>query len=62
MPNMDEYSDNLVLKVARNCSNTMVCIHNAGIRTVEAFVDHPNVTAVMYAHIPAQGSGRSLMI
>ncbi|KAH8817339.1 glycoside hydrolase family 3 protein [Xylogone sp. PMI_703] len=56
----DEFSDNLVNNVAANCSNTMVFIHNAGIRLVEAWIDHPNVTAVMFAHLPGQDSGRSL--
>jgi len=29
----------------------MVVIHNAGIRIVDAWIDHPNVTAVVYAHL-----------
>lgn len=38
----------------------MVFIHNAGIRLVDAWIDHPNVTAVMYAHLPGQDAGRAL--
>ncbi|KAI9038862.1 beta-glucosidase [Aspergillus affinis] len=56
----DEFSDNLVKNVATNCSNTIVVIHSAGIRTVDAWINHPNVTAVLYAGLPGQESGHSL--
>lgn len=46
--------------VAKKCSNTIVTIHNAGIRLVEQWIDHPNVTAVIFAHLPGQDSGRAL--
>ena len=54
-------SDQLVTNVANSCNNTIVVIHNAGIRLVDAWIDHPNVTAVLYAHLPGQDSGRSLV-
>jgi beta-glucosidase len=57
----DEFSDNLVLNVAKQCGNTIVVIHNAGARIVDAFADHPNVTAIIYAHLPGQDSGRALV-
>lgn len=57
----DEGSNNLVLSVARQCNNTVVVIHNAGPTLVEAFVDHPNVTAIIYAHLPGQDSGRAIV-
>ncbi|KAH7002544.1 glycosyl hydrolase family 3 N terminal domain-containing protein [Ilyonectria destructans] len=56
----DEFSDNLVKNVAANCSNTIVTIHHTGVRTVDAWIDHPNVTAVIYAGLPGQESGNSL--
>ncbi|KAG9190353.1 beta-glucosidase [Alternaria panax] len=56
----DEFSDQLVNNVATNCSNTIVVIHNAGIRTVNAWIDHPNITAVLFAGIPGQESGNSI--
>lgn len=56
-----EASDTLVTNVARKCDNTVVVIHNAGIRLVDAWVDHPNVTAVIFAHLPGQDSGRSVV-
>lgn len=61
-PNLrDTYSDDLVTNIANQCSNTVVTIHNAGIRLVDAWIDHPNVTAVIYAHLPGQDSGEALV-
>lgn len=40
----DPWSDTLVANVANNCNNTIVVIHNAGIRVVDAWIDHPNIT------------------
>ncbi|KAG6287091.1 hypothetical protein E4U46_004320 [Claviceps purpurea] len=40
----DTYTDTLVKKVASQCNNTMVVLHNAGPRLVNEFADHPNVT------------------
>ncbi|KAG6980877.1 putative beta-glucosidase M [Fusarium oxysporum f. sp. conglutinans] len=57
----DEDSDKIVLNVARQCNNTMVVIHNAGPTLVEAYADHPNITAIIYAHLPGQDSGRALV-
>ncbi|KAJ5128042.1 hypothetical protein N7448_008821 [Penicillium atrosanguineum] len=57
----DDYSDELVKKVASTCANTIVVIHNAGLRFVEQFVDNPNVTAIVFAHLPGQDSGRAIV-
>ncbi|KAK2029820.1 glycosyl hydrolase family 3 N terminal domain-containing protein [Colletotrichum zoysiae] len=57
----DEFSDNLVKNVAAMCPNTVVVIHSAGIRTVDAWIEHPNVTAVLFAGLPGQESGHSLV-
>ncbi|KAG6248529.1 hypothetical protein E4U49_008415 [Claviceps purpurea] len=43
------------------CANTIVVLHNAGIRTVDGFVDHPNVTALLFAHLPGEDSGEALV-
>lgn len=56
----DPDSDKLVLQVASSCNNTIVVIHNAGIRLVDAWINNPNVTAVLFAHLPGQDSGRAL--
>lgn len=57
----DAYSDRLVENVAAQCPNTMVVIHNAGLRLVDAWFENPNITAVIYAHVPGQDSGRALV-
>lgn len=57
----DDLSDGLINNVADRCSNTIVVIHNAGVRLVDQFVGHPNVTSVVFAHLPGQDSGRALV-
>lgn len=57
----DDYSDTLINNVAAQCNNTIVVIHNAGARLVDQFIDNPNVTAVIFAHLPGQDSGRALV-
>ncbi|PSK37432.1 Beta-glucosidase 1 [Elsinoe australis] len=62
MPNLaDTDSDRLVTNVASKCNNTMVIIHNAGIRLVDPWFENPNITAVIYGHLPGQDSGRALV-
>lgn len=57
----DTFSDNLIKNVAANCSNTIVAIHSAGIRVVDEWIDHENITAVIFAGLPGQESGHSLV-
>lgn len=57
----DDFTDNLIKHVADRCNNTVVIFHNAGIRLVDQFVDHPNVTALIFAHLPGQASGKALV-
>ncbi|KAL7802569.1 glycoside hydrolase family 3 protein [Trichoderma afarasin] len=56
----DDYTDSLIKSVADQCSKTVVVFHNAGPRLVDGFVDHPNVTAIIFAHLPGQESGPAL--
>ncbi|KAI1473173.1 glycoside hydrolase family 3 protein [Daldinia caldariorum] len=56
----DDFTDALITNVASQCNNTIVVFHNAGVRLVEQFIDHPNVTALIFAHLPGQDSGRAL--
>ncbi|KAK3377960.1 beta-glucosidase [Podospora didyma] len=56
----DDYTDGLIKHIANQCNNTIVVLHNAGIRLVDQFIDHPNVTAVLFAHLPGELSGRAL--
>ncbi|KAG6161819.1 hypothetical protein E4U51_006833 [Claviceps purpurea] len=57
----DTYTDTLVKKVASQCNNTMVVLHNAGPRLLDEFADHPNVTAILMAHLPGRESGTALV-
>ncbi|KAI4868740.1 glycoside hydrolase family 3 protein [Hypoxylon rubiginosum] len=57
----DDFSDGLVLNVASKCANTIVVIHAAGVRLVDQWIDHPNVTAAIIAHLPGQDSGEALV-
>lgn len=61
-PNLhDDYTDGLIKHVADACNNTIVVFHNAGPRLVDTFIDHPNVTGLIFAHLPGQDSGRALV-
>ncbi|KAJ0119340.1 hypothetical protein J7T55_013578 [Diaporthe amygdali] len=57
----DNYTDGLIKHVASTCNNTIVVFHNAGVRLVDQFVDNENVTALIFAHLPGQESGRALV-
>lgn len=45
----------------QNCSNTVVVVHSTGIRIVDSWIEHENVTAVIFAGLPGQESGHSLV-
>lgn len=53
--------DTLVQTVASNCANTVVVVHSVGAIITEPWINHPNVTAVLLAHLPGQESGSSLV-
>jgi beta-glucosidase len=57
----DDFSDGLVLNVASKCANTIIVIHTVGVRLVDQWIEHPNVTAVIFAHLPGQDSGQGLV-
>nr|CEG05557.1 unnamed protein product [Fusarium clavum] len=57
----DDFSDALILNVAQKCSNTIVAIHAAGVRLVDQWIEHPNITATVIAHLPGQDSGEALV-
>jgi beta-glucosidase len=56
----DDYTDGLVKAVAGRCNNTVVVLHNAGIRLVDQWIENPNVTAVIFAHLPGQDTGKAI--
>lgn len=57
----DSDSDMLVLNVVSKCKNTIVIIHKGGIRLVYRWIDHLNIVAIIFAHLPGQDSGRALV-
>ncbi|OAA59049.1 beta-glucosidase [Niveomyces insectorum RCEF 264] len=57
----DAYTNDLITSVASHCNNTIVVLHNAGVRVVDPWIDHPNVTALLFAHLPGQYSGQALV-
>jgi beta-glucosidase len=56
----DDYTDNLIKTVASKCNNTIVVLHNAGIRVVDPWAENPNVTAIIFAHLPGQDTGKAI--
>lgn len=61
-PNLaDPWSDELVINVAAQCNNTQVIVHSAGIRLVDRWIHNENITAVIFAHLPGQETGQSLV-
>lgn len=57
----DDFSDGLVLDVASKCASTIVVVHAAGIRLVDQWIEHPNVTGAVIAHLPGQDAGEALV-
>ncbi|SNX85695.1 probable beta-glucosidase [Melanopsichium pennsylvanicum] len=53
-------ADKLIKTVAENNNNTIVILHTTGQVDVEEWINHPNVTAVVFAYLPGQEGGASL--
>ncbi|EKM59357.1 glycoside hydrolase family 3 protein [Phanerochaete carnosa HHB-10118-sp] len=54
-------ADDLITTVANNNNNTIVVAHSVGPAIVEAWIDHPNVTALIWANVPGQEAGNSIV-
>ncbi|CAL1696170.1 unnamed protein product [Somion occarium] len=52
--------DDLVKKVASVNNNTIVVVNTVGPIVVEAWIDHPNVTGLVWSGLPGQETGNSL--
>ncbi|KAF8312329.1 glycoside hydrolase [Clavulina sp. PMI_390] len=50
--------DNLVQVVAGNNSNTMVVVHSVGPLILDSWIEHPNITAVIWAGLAGEASGK----
>ena len=53
--------ENLINAVAAVNPNTVVVVHSVGPVIVEPWIENPNVTAVLWAGLPGQESGNSLV-
>ncbi|GAQ47566.1 hypothetical protein AtubIFM56815_003804 [Aspergillus tubingensis] len=53
--------DTMVKTVADNCNNTIVVINTMGPRLVDQWIEHENVTAVLYSPLLGQNSGKSTL-
>ncbi|KAH7108209.1 glycoside hydrolase family 3 protein [Auriculariales sp. MPI-PUGE-AT-0066] len=53
--------DNLIKAVAAVNKNTIVIVHSVGQMDVEQWIDHPNVTALLWAGVPGEESGNALV-
>ena len=54
-------ADNLINTVAAVNNNTIVVVHSVGPAILEPWIQHPNVTAVVWANLPGQESGNSIV-
>jgi beta-glucosidase len=52
--------DTLIEEVAGLCNNTIVVIHSVGPVLVNAWSNHPNVTAILWAGLPGEQSGNAI--
>ncbi|KIW47945.1 uncharacterized protein PV06_00593 [Exophiala oligosperma] len=57
----DAEQDTMVKNVAKYCNNTIVVMNTVGARIVDAWIDHPNVTAVLNAGALGEESGNAIM-
>ncbi|TDL14863.1 glycoside hydrolase family 3 protein [Rickenella mellea] len=53
--------DDLVLAVAAQNNNTVVVVHSVGPMIMEPWIDHPNVTAVVWGGIAGTETGNALV-
>ncbi|KAK2609837.1 hypothetical protein N8I77_003314 [Diaporthe amygdali] len=56
----DAEQDTLVTTVADNCNNTVVVVNSVGPRLVDVWVEHENITAVVYGGVLGQESGNAI--
>ncbi|KAI1410099.1 glycoside hydrolase family 3 protein [Hypoxylon sp. FL1857] len=53
--------DELIKNVSSLCNQTIVVIHSVGPTLLTDWYDSPNVTAILWAGLPGQESGRSIV-
>ncbi|CAE6407296.1 unnamed protein product [Rhizoctonia solani] len=52
--------DALIKTVAAECNNTIVVIHSGQQILMDDWVEHPNITAVIFAYYPGQETGNAI--
>ncbi|PYH83901.1 putative beta-glucosidase D [Aspergillus uvarum CBS 121591] len=57
----NEDQDTMVNTVADNCNNTVVVVNTVGPRLLDQWIEHDNVTAVLYGSILGQESGNAIV-
>lgn len=61
----DKLGDQMAITVAETCGNrngkTIVVVHSVGPVIVQPWIDIPGVHALLFAHLPGQESGNSLV-
>ncbi|KAI9731220.1 MAG: hypothetical protein M1834_005413 [Cirrosporium novae-zelandiae] len=57
----DADQDAMVNTVASNCNNTIVVINTTGPRLVDQWIEHENVTALVYGSMLGQESGNAIV-
>lgn len=55
------FGDAVINATANNCENTVVVLHTVGVVIMEEWIEHPNITAVLYAGLPGQESGNAIV-
>jgi beta-glucosidase len=53
--------ETLIQNVTSQCNNTIVVVHSVGPILLTNFYDNPNVTAIVWASLPGEQSGNSLV-
>lgn len=56
----NDEQDTMVTTVAANCNNTIVVVNTVGPRILDAWIEHENVTAVLYSGLLGQESGNAI--
>ncbi|KAF7871937.1 uncharacterized protein EAF02_009042 [Botrytis sinoallii] len=56
----NDEQDTMVTTVADNCNNTIVVVNTVGPRILDAWIEHENVTAVLYSGLLGQESGNAI--
>jgi beta-glucosidase-like glycosyl hydrolase len=54
-------ADEVIKTVSSQCNNTIVVLHTVGPVLVADWYDHPNITGIIWAGLPGQESGNSLV-